>query len=294
MTKALSYDSFHPQALELCARESKKVAAASGDMRKALSVCRSAIEVLEAELREVNANLDPQGEKTPSAQLVTVPIEFLTKQEMDIVRVDHMALALSKTFKSVIVDTIQLLPQHQQISFFVIKTVCDITLCSTVKLFRKAKADTTMGELYKSYSDICKTARVSPASMLEFSNMCRVLADQGLIRLGQSREEKLKRIALKVDEGDITFALQYRHPSYQALPIGIKGKVLSSEKNSAFFPLAEFLFPLFPEMVDLILRSAFDYHEVKTCYCMTKRSSHVTELAGSLGNSKTFGLENST
>ncbi|XP_058114913.1 cell division control protein 6 homolog B-like [Magnolia sinica] len=185
---ALAYDSFQPQALELCAR---KVAAASGDMRKALSVCRSAIEMLEADLRDLSAG------KAPSAQLVTPASELLTKQEMDVVRVDHMALALSKTFKSVIVDTIQSLPQHQQ-----------ILLCSAVKLFRRAKKDTTIGELNKSYSDICKTALVPQASMLEFSNMCRVLGDQGLLKLGQSREEKLKRVTLKVDEGDITFALQ--------------------------------------------------------------------------------------
>lgn len=31
---------------------------------------------------------------------------------------------------------------------------------------------------------------------------------QGLLKVGQSREDKLRRIALKVDEADITFALQ--------------------------------------------------------------------------------------
>lgn len=32
------------------------------------------------------------------------------------VRIDHMAVALSKTFKSPVVDTIQCLPQHQQVT----------------------------------------------------------------------------------------------------------------------------------------------------------------------------------
>lgn len=31
---------------------------------------------------------------------------------------------------------------------------------------------------------------------------------QGLLKLGQSRDDKLKRVTLKVDEADITFALQ--------------------------------------------------------------------------------------
>ncbi|KAA8543751.1 hypothetical protein F0562_022072 [Nyssa sinensis] len=160
---ALPYTVFQPQALELCAR---KVAAASGDMRKALCVCRSAIEMLEAELRESTCNLN-----FPS------------------VRVDHMAVALSKTYRSPIVDTIQSLPQHQQ-------------------LFRGGKKDATIGELSKSYTDVCKSTLIPPIGIMELSSMCRVLGDQGLIKLGQSREDKLRRVTLKVDEADITFALQ--------------------------------------------------------------------------------------
>ncbi|KAB1227731.1 hypothetical protein CJ030_MR1G028878 [Morella rubra] len=130
---ALPYIVFQPQALELCAR---KVAAASGDMRKALCVCRSAIEVLETELRESSSafNLSTVEKALPEQQTAAAP-DFLGQQEIDVVRLDHMAVALSKTYKSPIVDTIQSLPQHQQIA-----------LCSAVKLFRGGKKDTTVGE----------------------------------------------------------------------------------------------------------------------------------------------------
>lgn len=193
--QGLGYDVFQPQGLELCAR---KVAAASGDMRKALSVCRIAVEMLEAELRDSMAKLDYfSSEKKLLVQPLVPADESLTAQETNIVRIDHMALALSKTFKSLIVDTIQSLPQHQQ-----------ILLCSAVKLFRQGKKATTVGELNKSYSDICASVQVPSASILEFSNMCRVLSDQGLLKLGQSREDRLRRVTLKVDESDITFALQ--------------------------------------------------------------------------------------
>ncbi|XXG85839.1 hypothetical protein AAC387_Pa11g0855 [Persea americana] len=188
---ALGYDVFQPQALELCAR---KVAAASGDMRKALSVCRSAIEMLEAEMRDTIGTLGfSSPEKTLPTETFVLAKKIQTKQEMNIVRFDHMVLACSKAFKSAVVDTIQSLPQHQQ-----------IILCSAVTLFRRGKKDTTIGELNKSYSDICTSARIPPASILEFSNMCRVLSDQGLLKLGQRQ----KRVTLKVDEGEITFALQ--------------------------------------------------------------------------------------
>ncbi|CAL5334026.1 unnamed protein product [Camellia sinensis] len=191
---ALPYLVFQPQALELCAR---KVAAASGDMRKALCICRSAIELLQAELRESACNLDFSLAENGYSNQQTTPACDLIKQGIDIVRVDHMAIALSKTYRSPIMDTIQSLPQHQQ-----------IILCSAVKLFRGGKKDTTIGELSKSYLDICKLTLIPPVGIMELSSMCRVLGDQGLLKLGQSREDKLRRVTLKVDEADVAFALQ--------------------------------------------------------------------------------------
>ncbi|KAC9449870.1 hypothetical protein R6Q59_025892 [Mikania micrantha] len=169
---ALPYIVFQPQALELCAR---KVAAASGDMRKALGICRGAIEMLETELKE------------------TIYTSTLTSM----VRVDHMAIALSRAYKLPIVDTIQNLPQHQQ-----------IVLCSAVRLFRKGKKDTTIGELNKFYIDICKSTLIPPLGIIDISCICRVLSDQGILKLGQSRDDKLRRVTLQVDEADIIFALQ--------------------------------------------------------------------------------------
>ncbi|KAK3206499.1 hypothetical protein Dsin_020545 [Dipteronia sinensis] len=186
----LPYIVFQPQALELCAR---KVAAASGDMRKALCVSRKAVEMLETELRDSASKINSTSVEKGSFDQVAAPALQFNSQ----VRVDHMALALSNTFKSPIVDTIQSLPQHQQ-----------IILCSAVKFFRRGKKDTTVGELNKSYTDICKTSMIPPVGTLEFLSMCRVLNDQGLLKLGQSREDKLKRVTLKVDESDVSFALQ--------------------------------------------------------------------------------------
>ncbi|KAF1863720.1 hypothetical protein Lal_00030807 [Lupinus albus] len=191
----LPYSVFQPQALELCAR---KVAAACGDMRKALCICRSAVEMLEAEIRESTSNSNTSLEEKASSELKTaITSVYMMKHEFDTVRIDHMALSLSKTYRSPVVDTIQSLPLYQQ-----------IVLCSSMKHFCGTKKDTILGELYKSYTSICKSSQIQPAGFLEFSDMCRVLNDQGLIKLGQSREDKLKRVTLKVDEADITFALQ--------------------------------------------------------------------------------------
>ncbi|CAO1942332.1 unnamed protein product [Urochloa humidicola] len=168
--KVLEYDVFEPLALEFCAR---KVAAATGDMRKALGVCRSAVEVLEARLQN-------------------------SVEELGIVTFDHMDIALSKAFKSPVVDSILCLPQHQQ-----------MVLCALANTFQHCKKKaTTLGELNKSYIEICRSTQVPAVGMLEFSNMCVVLSDQGFMKLGQSKEDKLRRVTLQIDISDIGFAFK--------------------------------------------------------------------------------------
>ncbi|PUZ53711.1 hypothetical protein GQ55_5G072500 [Panicum hallii var. hallii] len=169
--KVLEYDVFEPLALEFCAR---KVAAATGDMRKALGVCRSAVEVLEAKLQDSS------------------------DQELGIVTFDHMDIALSKAFKSAVVDSILCLPQQQQ-----------MVLCALANTFQHCKKKaTTLGELNKSYIEICRSTQVPAVGMLEFSNMCMILSDQGFMKLGQSKEDKLRRVTLKIDISDIGFAFK--------------------------------------------------------------------------------------
>ncbi|KAL3835063.1 hypothetical protein ACJIZ3_009799 [Penstemon smallii] len=188
--RALPYIVFQPQAVELCAT---RVAAGSGDMRNALSICRSAIELLEAEVRDSFSNLNLSALEKIEDQ----PKSAATNQVNYMVRIDHVATALSKTYRSPVVDNIQSLPQHQQ-----------IILCSAVKLFRGRKKDTTVGELYKSYTDVCRSTSIPPVGIQELSNMCGVLSDQGIFKLGKSREDKLRRVSLNIDGADIIFALQ--------------------------------------------------------------------------------------
>uniref|UniRef100_A0ACD5WE36 Uncharacterized protein n=2 Tax=Avena sativa TaxID=4498 RepID=A0ACD5WE36_AVESA len=169
--KVLEYDVFEPLAIEFCAR---KVAAASGDMRKALGVCRSAVEVFESRLQDSSDKV------------------------FGVVTFDHMDIALSKVFKPVVVNSILCLPQHQQ-----------MVLCALANTFQHCKKKaTTLGELNKSYIEICRSSQVPAVGMLEFSNMCMILSDQGYLKLGQSKDDKLRRVTLQIDISDITFAFK--------------------------------------------------------------------------------------
>jgi len=92
-------------------------------------------------------------------------------------------------------------------------------------------------QLNKSYPNICKSTQVPAVGMQEFTSMCGVLNDQvemqatvlpfifillhefqkylslflhvqGLLKLGNSREDRLKRVTLQIDSSDVTFAFK--------------------------------------------------------------------------------------
>lgn len=199
-TKVLPFSVFQPAALELCAR---KVAAASGDMRKALHVCRIAVEQLELETHTgTNGKAEQNGMQSSRLELQSTPSKKIgstaqDKQKQSLVQIHHMAQALARTFRSAIVDIVKALPKHQQ-----------MVLCAAVRLFRQKKKDATLGQLNVGYVEFCKSTGMSALSVPEFSSVCRVLADQGLLNLGSSREERLRRVTLQVDEDDIVFSLQ--------------------------------------------------------------------------------------
>ena len=176
--RPLSDRVFEPAALELCAR---KVAAAAGDMRRLLGAARAAAEIAAA---EAPTAAEEDGQGLPGGGY------FVT--------LSHMARGLAKVFKSPIVDAIRGLPQHQQLA-----------LCGAVRLFRGAATkEQTLGAVQASYSAVCREAKLSPLALGELAGILDTLGDQGMLRLKRARDRAKWRVALKVPDKDVAFALQ--------------------------------------------------------------------------------------
>ncbi|KAL2923117.1 Cell division control protein 6-like protein B, partial [Bienertia sinuspersici] len=180
----------------------------------------SAIELLESEITENASNhtkLIVENKSSDEENVRATPVS----QEIDIVQIHHMAVALLKTYRSPVVETIQFLPEHQQ-----------VILCTAVKLFRERKKESTGGELNRSYEALCNSSKLRPVGVMELSSMCIALNDQvihfpisnlaictlktiiftlmllalkGLLKPVCS--QKGEKLTLKVDTADITFAL---------------------------------------------------------------------------------------
>lgn len=175
---ALPFKAFEDSALELCSR---KVGAATGDMRKALNVCATAVDICVQEATKISED----GSEAPASAKGTV-------------KISHMARALSKTYASPVVDSIRALPQMQQ-----------MVLCSAIKLLSSTHAmETTLGALHDRYVITCKTAGVKDLSQGEFHNMCSALSDHCLVKIGNASNDRLRKLRLLATRDDVEFSLQ--------------------------------------------------------------------------------------
>lgn len=174
----LPFRAFEDSALELCSR---KVGAATGDMRKALNVCATAIDMY---VREATQPPEDGSELGPV--------------EKGVVKISHMARALSKTYTSPMVDSIRALPQMQQ-----------MVLCSAVKLLSNSPTmETTIGALHDRYVLVCKSAGVKELPAGEFYNMCSALADHCLLKVANANNDRLRKVRLLATKDDVVFSLQ--------------------------------------------------------------------------------------
>ncbi|CAI7839385.1 unnamed protein product, partial [Closterium sp. NIES-53] len=210
--------SFDPMALHLCAR---KVASASGDMRKALDITRMAVDVLEAELRahlreahtgeadveEVDARealpaaAPPadctagaagdgrNGKRAAGSEAVGHTMGKRQRGEAEAVQVEvhHMAQALSRSFASSTVDCIRSLPLHQQ-----------MVLVACVQQHQHHRArhrfitrgkppstanDFLLSQLYSMYAGLARSLHVPAVTLNEVTDMCAILHGQALLQV---------------------------------------------------------------------------------------------------------------
>lgn len=191
------FDNF---AVELCAR---RVAAASGDMRRALLSACAALDVAVAKASGHSAQEDGDGE--PQQQHASASAS---------VTIADMSEALSSIFQSPVVDLVSNLPRDRK-----------VVLCALLQLLQKSeRRDITLGQLHDAYVALCRSMRsVHAVGASEFWTLCSSLADDSLLSCtgaaGRSRNgaatgwDRKCRVALCASGDDIQLALQ-RHTAF--------------------------------------------------------------------------------
>lgn len=177
-------------AIQFCAR---KVSAVSGDVRKALDVCRRAIEIVESDVKSQTI-LKPLSEcKSSSESLVPKRVGL-----------HHISQVISEVDG----DRMTLIQEGAQDSFPLQQK---ILVCSLLLLTRQLKTkEVTLGKLYEAYSNVCRKQQVAAADQSECLSLSGLLGARGILELKKNKETRLTKVSLKIEEKEVEHALKDR------------------------------------------------------------------------------------
>ncbi|MED6261201.1 hypothetical protein ATANTOWER_002226, partial [Ataeniobius toweri] len=183
LTKASAEGMLDASAVQFCAR---KVSAVSGDARKALDICRRAVEVAEADERQKASS--PRSET--KASLVTLP---------------HVAKVLSEVYG----DRMASQSSSSEGESFPLQQ--KLLVCCLLLLIRNGKKkEMNLGKLHEVYSRLCAQRRVSGVGQGECLALCALLESRGIFALKKAKEARLTKVFLKIQEKDVENALKDR------------------------------------------------------------------------------------
>ncbi|XP_058257642.1 cell division control protein 6 homolog [Hemibagrus wyckioides] len=175
-------------AVQFCAR---KVSAVSGDARKALDICRRAVEMVESNNRSKmpSESTDTTTNSNTKAPRVSVPQVARVLSE---VYGDRMASNGGEEGES--------FPLQQK-----------LLVCCLLLLTRNGKSrEIQLGKLCETYTKLCQQRQVSGVGQGECLSLCSLLESRGIFSLKKAKEARLAKISLKIEEKDVENALKDR------------------------------------------------------------------------------------
>ncbi|KAM7081963.1 cell division control protein 6 homolog [Ciconia maguari] len=174
-------------ALQFCAR---KVSAVSGDARKALDVCRRAVEVVELEVRSQTLLKPLPGGDSPASP-VPKRVGLL-----------HVSRVISEVFGDRLVAGSRGAPDTFPLQQKVL-------LCSLLLLTRCLRArEVTLGKLHDNYSQVCRQQQLPAVDQAECLSLITLLESRGVLELKRAKEARLAKVSLKMEEAAVEHALQ--------------------------------------------------------------------------------------
>ena len=171
---------------------SAKISSFSGDIRKALDICRRAIE-----LEEIRSRFQTSHSKSQSQSSTFKPINV--PQIMTILNKIYTTNGPIASLKMANSD----LPIQQKILIAAI-------LLMTNK--NQPKKETTIGKLHQTYSKLCNKRDMCPMNITETISLCDLLEAGGFFSIRRVHGKKLScfdmKVSLVIDESEVEAALK--------------------------------------------------------------------------------------
>ncbi|ETE64850.1 Cell division control protein 6-like protein, partial [Ophiophagus hannah] len=180
-------------AIQFCAR---KVSAFSGDARKALDICRRAVEIVESDV------------KTQSIFKQIPAFKSHSKAAADSAVLKRVGLChISQVISDVYGDRMATGSSYGDASSFPLQQ--KILVCSLLLLAKqKNTKEVNLGKLHEAYSRICQKQKVGPVDQSECLSLSALLESRGIVGLKKAKEARLSKVFLKIEEKDVEHALK--------------------------------------------------------------------------------------
>lgn len=178
-----NFNIIEPMAVELCARK----IASTGDVRKALDICRLAIEMTETEVK-LNKRLENDSSVSSGFKNEGDVIENLVKNELKSVSIKHMIMATKSAFGN---DN-----SSQKIKSMGLQL--KLVLCAMIRMTNK-KGDFDITNIYGNYVNICKypTISIPPVSRTELQDLLTNLEAYGILSVSNNMRRNKDMASLK-------------------------------------------------------------------------------------------------
>lgn len=170
---------------------SAKVAAMSGDVRKALDIGRRVAQIAKESENVNDIDLD---EELGIAKLDAPP----KSTKVEIKQVLNVLNTVYSTANTLDDDAAEAFPLQQK-----------MLVCTLMLLLKTTKnKDITVSRLHDAYAKVCSKRGITAIDASEFMGVCSLTETKGIIKMIKNKVPKLTKIQLQWDEDEITRAVR--------------------------------------------------------------------------------------
>ena len=162
-----------------------KISSASGDLRKAIDVCRRAVELAETTAKK--QLVLTASESVGAAKCVSIPVICKLMASID-----------SNRFCAENSEEADETPIQQRLII--------VTLLVLVKHGKSKQV--TLSKLHQSYGKVCAKYGVTAMDFDEFAHTCSLVETRGIVSLKKKSNTRLTPIALRLDEREVEATLK--------------------------------------------------------------------------------------
>ncbi|XP_064091799.1 cell division control protein 6 homolog [Macrobrachium nipponense] len=175
-----------PSAIQFLAG---KVAAVAGDVRKALDVCRRAVELCEIQARRQSVLKPSLGSPRKS------PRKSPQKQGagLKVVEIPQIMAIFNEVYGSRVISAVQNAPESFSLQQ-------KLLICCLLMFLKHAKSkDITLGKFHELYTKICKKRSIPDMDQSEFLSLCTLLESRGMLQVKRAKEVRSSKVILRLN-----------------------------------------------------------------------------------------------